>query len=269
MSRCDHYPPGVPCWVDTAQPDPDAALEFYGALMGWEFAGPGAMPGDPPGRYYVARLRGRDVAGISSLTPAGAPPVPVWTTYVAVESAKAAADCVRDAGGTVVVEPFDVPPAGRMAVIRDPSGAASCLWEGGERKGAQLLNEPSAWAMSILNTGDLDGARSFYRAVFGWEAESFGPGIDLFRLPGYVGGPPEQPVPRDVVAVLASGDGEPNWSVDFWIADAEAAAARASELGGSVVVPPRERPGFLNTVIADPAGAVLSLSQLLVPARAA
>jgi hypothetical protein len=85
---------------------------------------------------------------------------------------------------------------------------------------------------------------------------------------GYVGGPAEQPVPRDVVAVLASGDGEPNWSVDFWIADAEAAAARASELGGSVVVPPRERPGFLNTVIADPAGAVLSLSELLVPARA-
>lgn len=268
MSRCDHYPPGVPCWVDTAQPDPDAALEFYGALMGWEFAGPGAMPGDPPGRYYVARLRGLDVAGISSLPPEGGPRVPVWTTYVAVQSAAAVADRVRDAGGTVVVEPFDVAPAGRMAVIGDSGGAVFCVWEAGERKGAQLVNEPSAWAMSSLNTGDPDAARSFYRAVFGWEVESFGPGIELFRLPGYVGGEPDQPVSRDVVAVLASGDGEPNWSVDFWIADVEAAAARASELGGSVVVPPRETPGFVNTVIADPAGAVLSLSQLLVPARA-
>ena len=67
MSNRDHYPSGVPCWVDTAQPDLPAALEFYGALLGWEFAGPGPMPGDPPGEYHVARIRGRDVAGISSV----------------------------------------------------------------------------------------------------------------------------------------------------------------------------------------------------------
>ena len=54
----------MPCWVDTAQPDPDAAMRFYGALFGWEFDGPGPMAGpgggDPPGRYFVAQLRGRD-----------------------------------------------------------------------------------------------------------------------------------------------------------------------------------------------------------------
>ncbi|MGZ4179383.1 MAG: VOC family protein [Solirubrobacteraceae bacterium] len=122
--------------------------------------------------------------------------------------------------------------------------------------------------MSMLNTRDAGAAKAFYRDVFGWEAEPFAPGVELFRLPGYVGGEPEQPVPRDVVAVLAVSDGEPVWSVDFWTADAESAAARATELGGSVVVAPREIPGFVNTVIADPAGAVLSLSQLRDPAAA-
>ena len=54
----------------------------------------------------------------------------------------------------------------------------------------------------------------------------------LWRLPGYVGGVPEQPVSREVVAVMAqTADGEvAHWRVDFWIADADAAAARAAEL---------------------------------------
>ena len=267
MSNRDHYPPGVPCWVDTAQPDLPAALEFYGALLGWEFAGPGPMPGDPPGEYHVARIRGRDVAGISSV-PTGAPAIPAWTTHVAVQSADATVDRARAAGATVVVEPFDAPPAGRMAVLSDPGGAVFCVWEAGDRQGAQILNEPSAWAMSRLNTGDVAAAKAFYRDVFGWESESFAPGVELFRLPGYVGGEPEQPVPRDVVAVLTAGEGDSAWNVDFWIDDAESAAARATQLGGTVVVAPHEIPGFVNTVIADPAGAVVSLSQLLYPAAA-
>ena len=265
MSNRDHYPPGVPCWVDTVQPDLPAALDFYGALLGWEFAGPGPMPGDPPGEYHVARIRGRDVAGISSV-PTGAPAIPAWTTHVAVQSADATVDRARASGATVLVEPFDAPPAGRLAVLSDPVGAVVCVWEARDRQGAQVLNEPSAWAMSRLNTGNVDAAKAFYRDVFGWQSESFAPGVELFRLPGYVGGEPEQPVPRDVVAVLTAGDGDAAWNVDFWIDDAETAATRAAELSGSVVVAPHEIGGFVNTVIEDPAGAVISLSQLLDPA---
>ncbi|MBV9004126.1 MAG: hypothetical protein JO181_05660, partial [Solirubrobacterales bacterium] len=86
MTEIAHYPPGVPCWIDTLQPDPEAAIAFYSGLMGWEFAGPGAMPGDPPGRYFVARVRGRDVAGMGSLPADGAARAPAWNTYVSVAS---------------------------------------------------------------------------------------------------------------------------------------------------------------------------------------
>src|SRR3954453_5144511 len=116
MSERDDYEPGVPCWIDTLQPDPDAAMAFYAALFGWEFAGPGEMPGDPPGRYYVARVRGRDVAGVSSM-PAGREAPVAWTTHVSVDSVERAAERAAAAGGKVIAPPFGVPPAGRMAVV--------------------------------------------------------------------------------------------------------------------------------------------------------
>jgi predicted enzyme related to lactoylglutathione lyase len=225
------------------------------------------VPGDPPGEYYVARVRGKDVAGISSQPPGAASP-PAWMTYVAVQSADEATHRAREAGGTVLVEPFDAAPAGRMAVLLDSVGAAFCIWQAGTRRGAQIVNEPSAWAMSMLNTSDPDAAKAFYREMFGWEAEAFGPQTTLFRLPGYIGGQPEQPVPRDVVAAMMTGDGEPSWNVDIWVEDADATAKGALELGGTVHVAPHEIPGFRNAVIADPQGAVLSISQLLVPAVA-
>src|SRR5690349_17334590 len=230
MSTRDTYPSGVPCWVERLTPDVEAAKRFYGAIFGWECVGPGPMPGDPPGEYYVARVRGRDVAGTGT-EPAGATAAaPAWTTRIAVNSADDAAASAQAAGGQVLAEPFDVAPAGRMAVLQDSCGAVFGVWQAGQRQGAQLVNEPSAWAMSLLTTGDPDSARAFYGQVFGWVAEPFdaGPGAEawLWRLPGYVGGEPQQPVPRDVIAVMMrerNGGGgagaASNWGVDFWIAD--------------------------------------------------
>ena len=71
MSEQDRYIPGVPCWIDTTQPDPENAVRFYGDLFGWEFEN--VMPDDSPGEYYVARIRGGDVAAVGSPME-GAPP---------------------------------------------------------------------------------------------------------------------------------------------------------------------------------------------------
>jgi predicted enzyme related to lactoylglutathione lyase len=43
----------------------------------------------------------------------------------------------------------------------------------------------------------------------------------------------------------------------------DAAAAKAGSLGGTVVAPPHDEPGFRRCVVADPQGAVFSLSQLV------
>jgi predicted enzyme related to lactoylglutathione lyase len=121
--------------------------------------------------------------------------------------------------------------------------------------------------MSTLNTDDPEGAAAFYRALFGWEPTPSEPGATLLRLPGYVGGEAEQPVPRDLVAVMRAADGDPHWGVEVLVANVDQAAATTVEHGGTVTVSPHELPRFRNAVIADPHGARLSLSQLVVPPR--
>jgi uncharacterized protein len=263
MSERDSYPPGVPCWVETLQPDVDAALSFYAELFGWDFDGPGPMPGDSGG-YFVARLRGRDVAGVGAL-PHDADVPTAWGTYVRVANADDATGAALRAGGRVLMPPFDAAPAGRAAVLADPAGAVFAVWEAGTREGAQVVNEPRAWAMSALRTDDPEGAMAFYGSALGWQPEPFGPlgSGALFRLPGYVGGQPMQPVPRDVVAVLVPSDGSPGalWNVDFWVDDADGTVATAERLGGKAIVPPYDANGFRSAVIADPQGAVFSVSK--------
>jgi predicted enzyme related to lactoylglutathione lyase len=66
------HPVDVPCWVETFQTDPRAALEFYGLLFGWQFFETQPLVGGLEGEYFVAQLHGRDVAGIGRL-PGGGP----------------------------------------------------------------------------------------------------------------------------------------------------------------------------------------------------
>src|SRR4030095_1751806 len=99
MAERDGYIPGVPCWIDTSQPDPDAALPFYSRLFGWKFED--VMAPGAPGRCFMAAVRALDVAAVGSI-PEGAPQMATWNTYVWVESADETASKVRDAGGSVV-----------------------------------------------------------------------------------------------------------------------------------------------------------------------
>jgi predicted enzyme related to lactoylglutathione lyase len=119
---------------------------------------------------------------------------------------------------------------------------------------------------------DPDGAKVFYRDVLGWGAETLDLGtaeVTLWRLPGYVGGEPGQPVPRDLVATMAltSGDdASPRWSVDFWVDDVDATAGRAAQLGGEVVTPPYDIPvaALRQAILADPQGAAFSVTRVTV-----
>ena len=259
MSEREHYPDGVPCWVTGLQRDTQAGRDFYGRIFGWDFQrGPEPEHGDEP--YFLALLRGREVGAIAPL-PDGQDTPPAWITEVRVGDATATAARVAEAGGAVLWGPADM-GVGRLVVIADPAGAVICGWEAGGREGAQLVNEPGAWAMSMLQTPDPEGAAAFYRAVFGWETEAFGP-MTLFRLPGYVGGEPSQPVPRDVVAVMAPlQEGAPRWDVNFWIADADAAAEVTARSGGTVLQEPHDDPPFRHALLRDPQGATFSVSRL-------
>jgi predicted enzyme related to lactoylglutathione lyase len=279
MPERDDYIPGVPCWVDTSQPDPEAAVTFYRGLFGWDFED--VMPPGSPGQYFMARLRGGDVAAVGSQPP-GSPPMAVWNTYVRVDNADETAEKVRSAGGKVMMDPFDIMDSGRMAFFTDPEGAAFFVWQPNQHRGARIVNEPGSLNFDGLNTRDLEGAQSFYRAVFGWETLDLGGGGYMWLLPGY-GDYLEQSTPGlrrameesgappgfvDVVAQINpipddQPDTPPHWSVTFATDDADATAAKAAELGGQVLVPPFDAPWVRMTVIADPQGATLIASKFV------
>jgi predicted enzyme related to lactoylglutathione lyase len=278
MPERDGYIPGVPCWVDTSQPDPQAALPFYRDLFGWEFEN--VMPEGSGRQYFIGRIRRGDVAAIGSI-PEGAPTMATWNTYVWVDSADETADRVRRAGGAVVMEPFDVMNAGRMAVLADTEGATFNVWQAMDHKGATVVNEHGSLNFNGLVTRNPEGAEAFYGAVFGWKTLVL-PGSLMWTLPGYGDhlearnpglrqqmaqmGAPEGFI--DVVATLnpiADDDSETpaHWSVTFAADNADAAAARASELGGEVVAGPFDAPWTRLAVIKDPQGAIFIAGQFV------
>jgi uncharacterized protein len=271
MPERDGYIPGVPCWVDASEPDPEAAIDFYSGLFGWEFES--VLPPDSPGKYFTARVRGRDVAAVGSI-PEDLPQVATWNTYIWVDSADETASKVRDAGGRVVMEPFDIMDSGRMAVFTDPEGAMFCVWQANQHKGAGIVNEHGALNFNGLNTRDVEGAKAFYGSVFGWTTLALPGGFETWTLPGYadhleafdpdvrkrvaeLGGEPGfenvvasiNPIPDD------QPDTPPHWNVTFAVDDADVIASKATELGGSVVVPPFDAPWVRMTIVNDPQGA--------------
>jgi predicted enzyme related to lactoylglutathione lyase len=279
MPDLDRYIPGVPCWIDTSQPDPEAAVAFYSGLFGWEIED--VMPPGSEAKYFMARIRGGDVGGIGGIAE-GAPPVATWNTYVWVESADEIAAKVMDAGGRTVMEPFDVMDSGRMAAFSDPEGAVFFAWQPKQHRGARVVNEAGSLNFNNLNTRDVNAAKSFYGAVFGWRTMPMGGGGEGWTLSGYgdhlellnpgtlermagMGAPAGF---ADVVASLVpipdeQGDVPAHWSVTFGTADADATARKASELGGEVVAGPFDAPWVRMAVITDPQGATFVASQFV------
>jgi predicted enzyme related to lactoylglutathione lyase len=269
----------VPCWIDTAHPDPDAAVAFYGGLFGWEFED--VMPPGSDGKYFIARIRGGDVAGIGSV-PEGAPPTAMWNTYVQVESADEIAAKVKAAGGAALSAPFDVMDAGRTAVFADPEGAVFCVWQPKQHKGASVINEHGALNFNGLATGDLEAAKAFYGSVFGWQVLGVGDNFQAWALPAY-GDHLEQLQPgnrqrtaemgapgfEDVVASIEplQPGAPPHWSVTFTVDGADETAQQATKLGGKVLVAPFDAPWVRMTVLSDPQGATFVASQFVAENR--
>ena len=281
MPEREGYIPGVPCWVDTIQPDPEVTLPFYRGLFGWEFED---VAPDGEGKYFIGRIRGGDVAAVGS-SPEGAPPTATWNTYIWVESADETASKARDAGGEVAMAPVDVMDAGRMAVLADPEGAVFCVWQAKNQRGAKVVNEHGSLNFNGLATRDPEGAKAFYSAVFGWGTLPL-PSGPMWTLPGY-GDHLEESSPglREQMAAMGAPEGfidvvatlnpiadddsatPAHWSVTFAVDDADATAAKASELGGEIVAGPSDAPWTRTTVIKDPQGATFIASQFVAENR--
>ena len=267
------YPHGVTCWIDSEQPDLEAASRFYGGLFGWTFTD--AVPPDAPGSYLIATLDGEDVAALGPAIGSAA----TWNTYVAVDDADATAAAVAASGGSVLAPPADAGPGGRAAACADPQGAQFELWQARRRLGAQLTNAPGTWNFSDLHTPDRDAAMAFYTPLFGWLAVDMAQGAGtMLQVPGYgdhlaatvdpgiherqAAAPPGF---ADVIGSLVVTADEPaHWHVTFTVADRDDSVATAERLGATVLRSADEL-WTRNALLRDPQGAEFTVSQFTPP----
>jgi predicted enzyme related to lactoylglutathione lyase len=253
MPERSEYPPGTPCWVDIGT-DVEAAKAFYGQLFGWEARDAG--PPEVTGGYGFFLKDGKLAAGYG---PKQSPGPPYWATYVCVADADQIAAAVKQAGGTVFVEPFDIMEAGRMGVFADREGAVFSVWEPGEHRGSQLVGEPGSFCWNELNTRDVHGSLDFYRSVFGWTSQAREmPGGSYTELRAA-----DQPVAGllDMVGRVPD-EVPPHWMIYFAVDDCDAAVAAAGQLGGSRVVGPFDIPPGRFAVVRDPQGAHFAVIRL-------
>lgn len=252
---------GTPCWADLATPDLVAARAFYSALFGWTHQ----VAKDPnAGGYTIFLKDGRAVAAAGPPATDGQPAI--WSTYVATDDADSAAGRVEAAGGVVLAPPFDVFNEGRMAVFADPAGAAFSVWQPMAMRGAELFNAPGSLAWTELTTYDPEGAREFYGLVFGWQPEEQqdGPaGYVGWRLGNRIVAGMTPPVDENWPADLPA-----YWGVYFAVEDADATLARVAELGGTVMVPPRDVPLGRFGMVIDPQGGAFAVIALNRPEQA-
>jgi len=259
MAEFSSHAPGTFSWVELSTTDQKGGVSFYRGLFGWEV---NEQPMGPGETYSMFQMRGRDVAAASGMRPderqKGVPSH--WNLYVTVTDADQAATKAEALGGRILAPPFDVMDVGRMAVLQDPTGAVFCIWRPKRHIGATVLNEPGALCWSELTTRDTNAAEAFYAKLFGWSPKHSAPGANMEYTEFSNQGQPSigmMAMPANMPA------GTPSyWMPYFQVADCDASTAQAKQLGGSVMVPPRDIPKTGRfAILTDPQRAMFAVFQ--------
>jgi uncharacterized protein len=252
MPARDSAPAGAPCWVDLMTSDTERSRAFYGELFGWTAEEPNAEFGG----YFNFRKDDVRVAGCMASQP-GPGPANIWSVYLATDNAAKTLEAAAARGGQVVVPAVTVGDLGTMAVVTDVGGAGIGLWQPGLHKGFGLVGEADTPSWFELHTRDYQAAVGFYRDVFGWDTHVVSDTPE-FRYTTLRSGEEWLAGIMDASGFLPEG-APAAWSVYFGVADADAALAKVTSLGGSVLMAAEDTPYGRLATAADPAGAQFKL----------
>ncbi|MER8963191.1 VOC family protein [Mesorhizobium sp. M0701] len=244
-------------WYELMTTDLDAAEAFYTAVVGWKAQPFDGSPGMP--RYVVMNVGERGVGGLMAqpeeVRKMGMPPA--WVGYIHTRDVDAATKSLKAADGTVHREPNDIPGVGRFAVVADPQGAVfNFLQPSGPDQPPLPATTPGNIGWHELYTSDWQAALDFYSEQFGWEkgdAMDMGPmGIYQTFSAGPESGGGMMNKPEQIPV--------PVWMFYFNVPAIDAAAKRATDNGGNILMGPMEVPGGSWIVQGqDPQGAHFAL----------
>ncbi|WGW12104.1 VOC family protein [Saxibacter everestensis] len=254
MPAVSSAPPGSPCWIDLASSDLEKAKEFYSQVFGWT----AVDAGEEYGHYHNFSKGDALVAGVMQNSPDSGYP-DGWTVYLASDDANATAEAATDAGGQVALEPMQVMGLGSMAVLSDAGGAMIGIWQPGEHKGFEVVEEAGAPTWFELHTRDFAKTVPFYEQALGWKTSVTGD-TDEFRYTVLQEGGKQYAGIMDASKFLPEGV-PAHWSVYIGTDDIDATLRRIEESGGSIVMPAENTPYGRLATAADPTGAVFKLRQ--------
>ncbi|HLH38727.1 MAG TPA: VOC family protein [Bryobacteraceae bacterium] len=255
MPTIDQHAPGSFCLVELATSDQDAAKRFYSQLFSWSVVD---YPMGPGGVYTMFQIGGRDAASAYTMQKEMQGIPPHWDLYISVENADAAANRAKDLGGQAMVAPFDVMQYGRMAVLRDPTGAVFCVWQPKQSIGIGVAGAPGTLCWADLNSPDPPRAKQFYESLFGWkvttgENDSSGY-LHIQNGKEFIGGmPPKEHQPPHA---------PPHWLPYFLVENVDSSVKTAESLGGKTLMPPADIPNTGRfAILADPQDAAFAIFQ--------
>lgn len=244
-----------PRWVELSTSDPIAAQKFYADLFGWRMG----VSDDPQyGGYAMGMVGDQAAAGIGGKQDPNMPNA--WSLYIGSDDLEALTQKVRDAGGTVVAEPFAVGDQGRIAVFRDTGGAFISGWESGAMS-SFIWDQPNTFGWAELNARNVQDVTPFYEEVFGWtkRLSDMAPGM-----------PPYTEFQKDGQSILGAWEMNDQipaevpsfWQIYFNVEDVDAAAEKAKALGATEMVPAQDFPGGRFAIMVDPQGASFALLRM-------
>ncbi len=250
-------------WYELMTRDGARAEAFYTQLFSWTFQN---MPvGD--GVYRLVLVGVTPEGGIAEKKDLPLEVPAHWVPYISVTHVDTTVSIALSYGAAAIVPPQDIPPyGGRFAILRDPLGAVFGVHQPAPNQPPMppFQPKPGGFAWTELSTTDVERAKDFYRAIAGWRWTSMDMGdgskywiasINEVRIAGLMAIPPGAPP--------ASA-----WLPYVFVAEVDADATKAAELGAQIVMPPTDIPGVGRfAVILDPTGAALALFKAKMPAK--
>jgi len=217
------YDHGRFIWHELISEDHEGAKGFYGELFGWKFE---EMDMGPAGTYLLAKVGDAPIGGFSAPPMEGVPPH--WVGYLSVDDVDAKAKAIVDAGGTALMDAFDVPGVGRMQPVKDPQGAAFFLMKAEEGDG-EAQSGTGHWHWDELWAKDGAGAVKHYSHVLGYEVETM-------EMPGFGDYHILKTGEHMRGGVMDAPEGvPPHWAFYVQVDDVDATVAKAKKLGGEQV----------------------------------
>ena len=237
-------------WNDLLTDDVETAREFYGQLFGWTFT--------QQGRYTVVQSEGRNIGGMVELkADPQQPSVARWLCTLSIADVDAAVALVIDEGGTVNEGPLELLNRGRGALVRDPQGAQLVLLH--SEVGDPEDEEPAmmSWLWHELWSNNAEASLAFYQKLADYDYE--GEATDYLVLI-------REDQWRAGIRFIDDAELEMRWVPVVRVADTEAVAKKAEQLGGEIRVAPRPTPSGSVALLVDPSGARVIIQSWTAPA---